>query len=250
MKESPPPRCRPDWALFLDLDGTLLEIAETPAEVRISARLQAALPRLRDELDGALAIVSGRSLAVIDQLLAPLRLPVAGVHGAERRDAAGTVHTATATSGLARARRSLATFVARHPRLLLEDKDTALALHFRRAPELERAARAAVAEALAASSTSSFELQEGKRVLEIKPRNASKGDAIARFMREPPFAGRVPAFVGDDRSDEAGFAVVNGLSGCSIKVGLGGSSLARWRLPDVDRVLDWLEASAPRNERA
>jgi len=207
------------------------------------------LPRLRDELDGALAIVSGRSLAVIDQLLAPLRLPVAGVHGAERRDAAGTVHTATATPGLARARRSLATFVARHPRLLLEDKDTALALHFRRAPELERAARAAVAEALA-SSSASFELQEGKRVLEIKPRNASKGDAIARFMREPPFAGRVPAFIGDDRSDEAGFAVVNGLGGCSIKVGLGGSSHARWRLPDVDRVLDWLEASAPRNGRA
>jgi trehalose 6-phosphate phosphatase len=243
-----PPPCRSDWALFLDLDGTLLEIAETPAQVRISARLLAALQTLHNELHGALAIVSGRSIAIIDRLLAPLQLPVAGIHGAERRDAAGGLHAAAASPELTRVRRRLSGFVAEHPRLLLEDKGSALALHFRQAPELERAARAAVADALG-SCSALLQLQEGKMVLEIKPRDASKGDAIARYMQESPFAGRIPVFIGDDVTDEAGFATVNRLGGHSIKVGSGGSSRALWRLPDVGRVLDWLECCSQRAHR-
>jgi len=240
-----PPPCRSDWAVFLDLDGTLLEIAETPAQVRIPARVLAALQNLRSELHGALAIVSGRSIAIIDGLLAPVQLPIAGVHGAERRDASGRLHTASASPELAHVRRALTDFVAKHPRLLLEDKNSALAVHFRRAPELERAVRAAAADALGGAGEF-LQVQEGKMVLEIKPRHASKGEAIARYMLEAPFAGRIPAFVGDDVTDEAGFDMVNRLGGHSIKVGSGESSHARWRLPDVGRVLDWLESCSQR----
>ena len=236
-----PPPCREDWAVFLDLDGTLLEIAETPGAVLVSDRLLHVLPALRERLDGAVALVSGRSIAEIDRLLGVSGLAVAGIHGGERRDVAGRVHRVPADAGIDEARRALAAFAKRHAGLLLEDKGSALALHFRLAPGMEPAARAAVAHALAASGPG-FEVQAGKCVLEIKPLGASKGRAIEQFMAEPPFAGRVPAFVGDDLTDEPGFDVVNRMNGCSVRVGATDGSSARWMLPDVARVLDWLES--------
>jgi trehalose 6-phosphate phosphatase len=236
-----PPRCRDDWALFLDLDGTLVEIAATPDAVLVSSRLLRVLRALHERLDRAVALVSGRSIAEVDRLLGLPGLAVAGIHGSERRDATGRVHRASASPVIDDARRTLAAFAMRHSGLLLEDKGNALALHFRRAPGMEPAARAAVAQALAASGPG-FEVQAGKSVLEIKPTGASKGRAIEQFMAEPPFAGRVPAFVGDDLTDEAGFDVVNRMDGCSVRVGDGGGSCARWSLPDVAHVLDWLES--------
>jgi len=241
MNEAPPPPCGNDWALFLDLDGTLLELAATPGAVQVSDRLLRVLLALRQRLDDAVALVTGRSITEIDRLLGLSDLAVAGIHGGERRDAAGRVHRLSADSGIDEARRALAAFAMRHPGLLLEDKGSALALHFRLAPGMEPAARAAVAQALAASGPR-YEVQAGKRVLEIKPLGASKGRAIEQFMAEPPFAGRVPAFVGDDLTDEPGFDVVNRMNGCSVRVGAADGSRARWTLPDVARVLDWLES--------
>src|SRR4030095_13799928 len=176
MNVAPPPPCRDDWALFLDLDGTLLEIADTPDAVRVSSRLLRVLRALRERLDHAVALVSGRSIAEVDRLLGLSGLAVAGIHGSERRDPAGRVHRAPWSPGIDDARRALAAFATRHSGLLLEDKGNALALHFRLAPDMEPAARAAVADALATSGPG-FEIQVGKRVLEIKPTGASKGRA-------------------------------------------------------------------------
>jgi trehalose 6-phosphate phosphatase len=237
------PEWRDDWALFLDVDGTLLEIAATPAAVRVPERTLNVLAVLQQRLDGAVALVSGRSIAELDRLFAPLKLAAAGVHGAERRDAAGHAHGRDDVEALAPARRLLVAWSAAHEGVLVEDKGAALALHYRGAPQLESAARRIVADALAAL-TPGFHIQEGKKVLELKADSASKGHAIEAFMQEPPFDGRVPVFVGDDLTDEDGFDVVNRRGGHSIAVGLGRPTRARFHLADEQSVLDWLERGA------
>lgn len=236
-----PPLPGPHWCLFLDFDGTLVELRDHPAEVAVPPRLLATLDGLRARLDGALAIVSGRGIDDLDRLLAPLRLPVAGVHGLERRDSAGVVHRDNAAGhALDPVRRAIAGFVARHPGLAWEDKGSAIALHYRRAP-----ARQAEAERFMRDQRGrlgdGFHLQHGKAVLELKAGPGHKGDAIARFMDEEPFMGRRPVYVGDDATDEDGFARVNRLDGISIRVGGNAGSHARHTLPDVAAVLDWLE---------
>jgi trehalose 6-phosphate phosphatase len=240
VSEAALPSWRDDWALFLDVDGTLLEIAATPEAVQVPARAVAAIATAAKRLAGAVALVSGRSIADLDRLFAPLRLPLAGAHGAQRRTAAGVVHAERYADLLTSARKQLDRWAAEHRGTLLEDKRDSLALHYRNAPFLEPAARRAVAAALAAAGPA-FHLQEGKKVLEIKPRDTSKGRAIEEFMAEPPFMGRQAVFLGDDLTDEAGFAVVNRLGGHSIAVGVARETQARWRLPDVQHVLDWLD---------
>jgi trehalose 6-phosphate phosphatase len=234
------PSWRDDWALFLDVDGTLLEIAATPEAVQVPARAVAAIAAAAERLAGAVALVSGRSIADLDRLFAPLRLPIAGAHGAQRRTATGVVYAQRYAELLAPARELLAFWAAEHRGTLLEDKQDSLALHYRNAPMLEPAARRAVAAALAAAG-SAFHLQEGKKVLEIKPSDTSKGRAIEEFMAEPPFIARQPIFLGDDLTDEAGFEVVNRLGGHSIAVGAERETQARWRMNDEKHVLDWLE---------
>ena len=249
MSEAALPEWRDDWALFLDVDGTILAIAATPAAVRVPGRAIAALASAHEELDGALALVSGRSIADLDRLFAPLRLPTAGVHGAERRTAAGLVRIEENAVALAPARTLLERWVAAHPGALLEDKQAALALHYRNVPELDAAARAAAAAAVAEVGPA-FHIQEGKRVLEIKATAIGKGNAIAQFMAERPFIGRRPVFVGDDLTDEDGFEVVNRLDGHSIAVGVARPTHARWRVPDEAHVLDWLESPSRAKARA
>jgi trehalose 6-phosphate phosphatase len=232
-----------DWAIFLDIDGTLLEHVERPDAVRADAALGALLATLHKATGGALALISGRPVATLDALFAPLSLAVAGQHGIERRDADSRLHRhAFPLEPLRRAARQLGDFAARHAGLLLEDKGHSLALHYRLAPQLAGAARDAVAEVLATLGPD-FEMQSGKLVLEIKPGGRDKGTAIQEFMAEAPFAGRLPVFVGDDTSDEYGFAIVNRTGGHSIKVGPGSSS-ARWRLADAAAVRAWLGAYA------
>ena len=245
MSASLLPQWRDDWALFLDVDGTLLEIAAIPAAVHVPERAIRLLRSLRTRLDGALALVSGRRIADLDALFAPLTLPVAGVHGAERRDAAGNRTTADRGARLTPARRVLAAWQAVHAGTLLEDKGAALALHYRAAPEWEAAARRAVIEALAAVGPD-FHLQEGKKVLELKAFSTGKGSAIEAFMQEPPFVGRLPVFIGDDITDEDGFETVNRLGGYSIAVGHERLTRASWRLNDEGEVLKWLEQGARR----
>lgn len=239
--ETGSPAFAPGWAFFLDIDGTLLEHVERPDAVRADAAVGRLLAKLDQVAGGALALISGRPVAELDALFAPLRLAVAGQHGIERRDARRTAHQHEfPREPLRRAARELSEFAARHPGILLEDKGLSLALHYRLAPTLAEPAREAVNRALAALGRE-FEMQSGKLVFEIKPGGRDKGTAIEAFMAEAPFAGRLPVFIGDDATDEYGFAIVNRAGGHSIKVGPGGSS-ARWRLADAAAVRRWLDA--------
>ena len=227
------------WAFFLDIDGTLLDIAATPRAVhtaRADCRLVAAL---YEGTGGALALVSGRSLKMIDQLFSPMRLPAAGQHGVERRDARGKVRRpAFPAEALERAAESLRSFAERHAGLVFEDKGYSMALHYRLAPRLAGAAHAVAREA-ARSAGGGMEVQRGKMVAELKPSGHDKGRAIEAFMREKPFAGRVPVFLGDDLTDEHGFRVVGRMGGHAIKVG-SGPTAARWRLPSPAAARAWL----------
>ncbi|MCE2510485.1 MAG: trehalose-phosphatase [Alphaproteobacteria bacterium] len=232
-----------NWALFLDVDGTLVEIAATPSAVRITPRVVAMLRHLMDAFGNAVALVSGRSIGVIDQLFEPLRLPVAGLHGLEVRDAKGDLYPA-ANEGdcLEEIRAALTQYAHAFPGVLLEDKGATLALHYRQAPEQADAARALVSDLL--SQQSNYHFLEGKMVLEVKPANVHKGRAVERLLTEPPFAGRLPVYVGDDVTDEDGFTTVNRLGGHSIRVGMEGASAATRRVESVPVLLDWL-ASLP-----
>lgn len=243
----PPPR--PEWAYFFDVDGTLVDIAEAPGGgAGPDGHVQQLIVDLYRATGGAVALISGRSLAQIDQLVPDLRLPAAGQHGVERRDAAGRIHHhAVASPALEGVRRGLAAAVDRHPGLLLEDKGLSLALHYRRAPRLAGYAHRLV-RALAAASGGAYGIQPGKRVVEIKPAGKDKGVAVLEFMQEAPFRGRTPVFVGDDSTDEQAFVTVNRLRGHSVKVGPGRTA-ARRRLRDVRAVRAWLEQGAAETAR-
>ena len=233
------PPFQPGWALFLDVDGTLLDIAERPDQVDAHKVDCALVQGLQRAAGGALALISGRSLAQLDALFAPLRLPAAGQHGYERRDVRGERHRHRfPVDTLRPAKDALRAFAGRHAGLVLEDKGASVALHYRLAPQLEQAALDAVRE-VSAPLGSAVQVQGGKMVWEIKPAGADKGTAIEEFMREPPFAGRTPVFLGDDVTDEHGFQVINRLGGHSIKVGAGDSA-ARFRLSSPAAARDWL----------
>lgn len=234
----PPPQR--DWAFFFDLDGTLIEFAETPAAVRVTEELRVSLEQLHDLVGGAVAVMTGRPIAEIDRMFPATRLAVAGQHGAERRTAAGVVTSHTPEQDLGPARQLLSQAIFDKPGLLLEDKGLSLALHYRRAPDLAGFVHQTM-EALLADLDGQYTLQQGKSVLELKPAGKDKGRAVLEFMGESPFAGRTPAFVGDDATDEHGFATVNELGGYSIKVGPG-ETRARWRLDNVKAVQQWLRS--------
>ena len=238
-RPGPPPPPRLDWAYFLDVDGTLIDIADTPDAVHVDDALLALIARLQRASGGAVALVSGRALSFLDHRLGALHLPVAGQHGLERRDASGRVWMHAAPPAARSAiKAALAPVLARYPGLLLEDKGLTLALHYRLAPQLAAYAHRLMAR-LAAAANAGLEVQRGRRVAEIKPAGVDKGAAVAAYLAEPPFARRRPVFIGDDLNDEHGFAEVNRLDGISIKVGKG-ASCARYRLADVAAVRRWL----------
>lgn len=234
-----PPKADATRAFFFDVDGTLLEIAATPSGVRVEAELVATIRRLHECTGGAVAFISGRNVADIDALFPGLRLPIAGQHGLERRDAAGALHHHVPQGvdwpGL---KARIHTALGDVEGLLLEDKGLSLAVHFRQQPSLEGRVGETLGR-LVAEAGDAIRLQPGKCVLEVKPAGRDKGTAIAEFMTEPPFAGRRPVFVGDDTTDEYGFRVVNEMGGDSVKVG-DGDSAARWRLDNVQAVHAWL----------
>ena len=234
-----PPAANVESAFFLDVDGTLLEIADTPSAVRVDGELLELIGRLSRISGGALALVSGRSISDLEDLLGVQRLPLAGQHGLERRDATGRLWIHAAPPGAKCAiKEALAPVLDRHPGLLLEDKGLTLALHYRQAPHLAAYAQRLMAR-LMGDAGGELELQKGKRVIEIKPAGIDKGTAVAEYLAEAPFRGRHPVFIGDDLNDEHGFAEVNRMGGISIKVGRG-ASCARYRLPHVAAVRHWL----------
>lgn len=233
------PHPEPAWVYFFDLDGTLLDIAPSPAEARLDQSVRDLLARLSDITGGGVVLISGRSIADIDVLFPDAELPVAGQHGLELRDHSGRHwRHELPTASLEHARERIAAAAERNPGLLLEYKGLSLALHYRAVPHLADFARNLVHE-VRAELGPEYGVQEGKSVIELKPGGRDKGIAVLEFMEEEHFRGRRPVFVGDDVTDEYAFAVVNDLGGISIKVGPGPTA-ARWRLPDVAAVREWL----------
>lgn len=224
------------WALFLDIDGTLLDLAPTPDGVVIPEGLPQVLDSLARALGGAFALVSGRSLDSIDSLF-PGPWDAVGCHGAEWR-LGGQRFTPPPpwpdglVAGIEAARRRL-------PGVMMERKSQSLALHFRAAPEQKAAVRTLAAAAVA-TDAHGLDLLEGKSVMEIIPAGNSKGLAIERFMRLPPYAGRRPVFAGDDVTDESGFITVNAMGGLSIHVGDSPTTQALFRFPDPRAMRHWL----------
>jgi trehalose 6-phosphate synthase len=236
-----PPALGADSALFLDVDGTLVAIAPTPEAVRVDAGLIRILDSLRRRVP--IALVSGRPLADIDALFAPLVLPAAGTHGNQRRRADGSIERHAPVHLVDGLHRPLEEFVVSHPGARLEDKGASLALHWRLAPEIEAEALRCVEDL--ARRRPALRLLRGKMVAELAPSGHDKGGAIAAFLAEPPFAGRRPVFVGDDVTDEDGFATVERLGGVTALVG-DRPSAARWRFAAVEDVHDWLREAAER----
>lgn len=241
-----PPPLDPHWALFLDLDGTLLEIAPRPDLVRVPPGLPGLLRRLAEQRDGALALISGRSLAELDRLLRPWRGAAAGLHGAERRRADGTpvesgedAADRAAAAAIDRLRPAMTALAGGWPGALLEDKGRTLALHYRAIPEKEREIGGAVTR-LSESEAAALRLIAGKMVFELQPRHRNKGAVIAAFMAEAPFHGRRPVFLGDDTTDEDGFAEVHPRDGLSIRIGGAAETVARYDLASVAEALRWL----------
>lgn len=235
----PPPS--PDWAWFLDIDGTLIDIAPTPSAIHVPAGLVEMLAELSRRYDGAVALVSGRSIDNILTLVAPFRPPAAGLHGLERLSAEGRLLRPPPLPGLAGVRQRLAAFAAGHSGVVLEDKGLTLALHYRAAPHWEEACRQAAFAAAAACP--GLAVVAGKMVFELRPAGVDKGDAVRAFMGEPPFAGRRPLFAGDDLTDEDGFQAVNGMGGISMLVGPPRATVARWRVDGVEAFRRWLAAA-------
>jgi trehalose 6-phosphate phosphatase len=235
-------------AYFLDIDGTLVDLADTPSTVRLDPALPGLVEALYQSSDGAVALITGRSIADADRLFPKRRLAVAGQHGHERRSARGAVtRHRVSPKALDPARHTLNAIVARHPALLFEDKGLTLALHYRRAHNLASLAHR-VMHAVQSSLGEQYCVHRGKCVVELAPAGRDKGIAIASFMREAPFRGKPPVFIGDDVTDEHGFAIVNRLGGDSIKVGPG-PTVATWRFPSVAAVLRWLEHGTPGPKR-
>ena len=214
------------WAVFLDLDGTLLDLAEAPGKVVRPAGLIEDLSIAARKLDGALAIVTGRTIAMLDQLLRPLKLPAAGQHGAELRlspaEAAFRLPTAPIDATL---RGTVLQAASAFPGIDVEDKGQSLAVHYRAAPAAGEKLRRLLLGILA-ESRSGLGLGHGKMVMEIRDPRYDKGTAVGVFMGEPGFAGRLPIFIGDDETDRDGFAAAERLGGLALRVGGEGAAFA------------------------
>jgi trehalose 6-phosphate phosphatase len=239
--ESPPASLLEGAALFLDFDGTLVELAETPDAIEVGPRLPKLLRQVARRLEGRLGIISGRSIGDIERHMDCTGLALSGSHGLELRLANGEHIPLSAAVDLTEARERIADFAAPVPGLLVEEKPRSIAVHFRQAPaEAER-----VEQFLSKlARRKGLALQAGKMVLELRPKGADKGDALRAFMAEPEFAGARPVFVGDDVTDEDAFEAAAAMGGAGILVGPERASAAQWRLPDVASVAHWLSEGA------
>jgi trehalose 6-phosphate phosphatase len=237
---TPPPPASPDWCLFLDVDGTLIEFTDTPSQTIADPDIKSLLSNVALRFGGAVALVSGREIRTLDALFAPLRLAASGLHGIERRTAAGEMlGPGPCDPRLAGVRVELAALARAHAGVLIEDKGRTIAVHFRLAPHCAPVVRSAVM-AVAASLGADYHIQEGAMLLELKPRGTSKATAVEAFMREAPFLGRRPVFIGDDLTDLDGFAAVEARGGFSI--GVGPRVRGLHHLDDVAAVRKWLSA--------
>ena len=238
MMQRPPP-ASVEWAWFLDVDGTLAPIAATPDAAQIDEPTRQLLRTLRERTRGAVALVSGRPIARVDELVGESGFAIAGQHGTERRDAHGTVvHEAERDATIDSMAAELREFARHHAGVIVEDKGVSLAVHYRGVPELESQVVHAVTSAHARWGAH-YELQAGKKLIEVVRAGVNKGNAVKAFLTRAPFRGRTPLMIGDDVTDESAFRVVNELNGHSVKVGAGPTA-AQYRLDDVADVRVWL----------
>jgi trehalose 6-phosphate phosphatase len=243
-KHQPPmaaPRPQPDWALFLDIDGTLLDIAMSPNSVVVPDSLVPLLARTRAWLDGALAIVSGRPLDQIDQLMAPLILPCAAEHGAILRMTDSIVESSAASAMPSSWATRLLSATKDWEGIFVEKKDRGLAVHFRKCPSREDDVRKLV-ENVVGENPQEFEILPASKAFEIRRRGLTKGKAVQHFMSYPPFTGRVPVFIGDDVTDQDGFRAAEAMGGIALDVHIAFAG-------KPSEVLRWLESGVPVVER-
>ncbi len=226
------------WALFLDFDGTLVDLAPTPDAITVPPDLPGLLEGLSTCFNGALAIMTGRALADLDRHLGGLRLRAVGQHGAECRIDPAQHERAEPALILDAARRKIREFAMAHPGVLVEDKGAAIAVHFRGAPHVEAQATTLVTR-IADESEGALDVMPGKAVCELRPAGKDKGVALRSLLGIPPFRGRWPLVLGDDVTDEAAFAAALSASGSAVKVGCG-ETCAPWRLASPSEARRWL----------
>lgn len=243
----PPLRLTAGTALFLDFDGTLVDIADRPDEVEVAGALPGLLQALSQRLEGRLALVSGRSLAALETLLGPLPLAMAGSHGGEFRPAAEREVSPLADPLPGAVVSALARFAEAHGGLLVEPKPFSVAVHYRRHPQVLEALLTC-AEGIA--SQAGLTLKHGKQVVELTMPGSDKGSAVVRFMELAAFAGTAPLFVGDDVTDEDAFHAVGAYGGSGVLVGEPRPTAAHWRLSGVAAVHHWLTAALQQEEGA
>jgi trehalose 6-phosphate phosphatase len=236
------PLANPDWALFLDVDGTLLDIASTPDAVTVPSGLIGNLERVRLGLGGALALITGRSIANVDHLFRPLRFVVAGQHGAEMRNCASAATTRVSDAvPPPQWRERIEQLAGQYPGVLIEDKGLTIAVHYRNAPAASSAIETLLNQFL--EQDSRFVVQAGKFVAELRPRALTKASALVELMRMDPFRGRSPVMIGDDLTDEDAFRAAISLGGMGFRVGRGSDAEAM-DFAEPSAVRHWLAASA------
>ena len=234
-------RANPEkWALFLDIDGTLIDLASDPEKVLVPPGLPPLLLALEAQFDGALALNTGRQLSIVDHMMAPARFAAAGVHGTELR----TRNSGAVTQLAPPVPRALLTEVEAaaftlHPDLKVEDKHVGLAVHYRHAPGCEANLRAALERI--ASGWKDFEMRPGRKVLELVPRGLTKATAIAHFLQSAPYRGRLPIAIGDDAGDGPALAYARELGGVGMSVAGEHFPLATATFTDTASVRAWLQ---------
>jgi trehalose 6-phosphate phosphatase len=233
-------------ALFLDFDGTLIELADTPDSIRVPPALPDLLRDLERRLSGRLALVSGRALADLDRHVGLSGIAAAGSHGLELRLPGKAALAPDPPPKLAAARAAVAAYADSRPGLLAEEKPAGIALHYRLAPDEGEAARAFAADV---AGRTGLDLLHGKMVAELRPPGTDKGGVLRALMAEPPFAGARPVFVGDDLTDEDAFRAAAALGGAGVLVGPPRDSAALWRLDGVEAAMRWLRAAADSKEK-
>jgi trehalose 6-phosphate phosphatase len=238
-------------AVLLDVDGTLLDLADTPHSVAVPQRLKHALKALELQGGGATSFVSGRSMADLDRLFAPLRLAAVAGHGAELRARGGAAPQSYGAAIPSEFRQRLVEFGASHEGVIVEDKGYSIALHYRLVPQWGASVHAAVVAICADYPQCELDVLAGKFVVEVKPSGFNKGTGIRELMKSAPFRGRRPIFIGDDVTDEAAFAVLPEFGGLGFSVGRALPGVAGYFQTPSDvrawlyRVADTVEAGEP-----
>jgi trehalose 6-phosphate phosphatase len=231
---------RAKWALFLDLDGTLIDIAPTPDAVIIPADLRTLLSEVSASLGGALAIISGRETKFIEKIVGNAIGPIGGTHGGEMRMPDGTMRLTAGnwlTPELSQIVKGLG---GDHPALVIEEKELGIAVHYRLAPHLREEVKRQLGRAVDLAD-GTLVLQPGRMVYEILPAQVNKGRALESFMQEKPFRGRKPLAIGDDITDESMFAAAQELGGVGIRIGSAEvPTTATHLLPNPRALRDWI----------